>query len=177
MSEMSVIICSKLIFLRYSKMMADRLVINMPVIWLLLLNACKELWNTCRSSCILWVVYLSLFPFNDNCLFSQFFPNITLLISWWGETAPIDGIKVQAPIFSKYLKSVTMVTCLSPKFIHPNKLLKSISNYSIFVFYQSKFSEPGLACLSLSVDSITCWLYVLLPVNVSQVSYPTIVLW
>ena len=28
--------------------------------------------------------------------------------------------KTPGPSFSKNLKSVTMVTCLSPKFIHPN---------------------------------------------------------
>ena len=33
----------------------------------------------------------------------------------WGGATPGPG-----PSFSKHLKSVTMVTCLSPKFIHPN---------------------------------------------------------
>ena len=39
--------------------------------------------------------------------------------------------KKSGPSFSVHLKSVTIVTCLSPKFIHPNYLRKSIYNCSM----------------------------------------------
>ena len=40
------------------------------------------------------------------------------------------------PSFSKHLKSVTMVTCLSPKFIHQNKLLQILCNCLTLCFSQ-----------------------------------------
>ena len=63
----------------------------------------------------------------------HYFYDIITLVS---NKQPIKQFNPQSycpgPSFSKHHKSVTMVSCISPKFIHPNQLLKSISLCSIF---------------------------------------------